>query len=168
MDKPKLILVCGCSGVGKTTFAKSLANGRGYRYLAPDDFYELVNGDAKIRTNRFTVWMTFFSAINAAMEEGQSVVIDTNALRLNDRDQFLDWFPDFDHHMIFIDAPYELRSKNNQARDRHVPEDALKRMDDIIEPPRWFGLDRRWLGFVHYRNHNNVLEITEAKGCYAW
>ena len=160
----KLILVMGCSAVGKTTFAKQYAKDNNYLYLAPDSFYELINGDDKIRTHRFTVWITLFQAINAAMEANRDVVIDTNALRINDRDQFLGWFPNFEHHLIYIDAPWEVRKTNNQNRDRHIPEDILKQMEDIVEPPHWNGLDRRWKTFIHIRNTDNRYQIIESRG----
>ena len=163
MDKPNLVLFMGPSGVGKTTLAKKFAKENDYVYLAPDDFYKQINGDDKIRNNRFTVWVAFFSAINANMEVKKNVVLDSNALRLNDRDQFLDWFPDFNHYLCFVEASYEQRSANNQKRDRKVPEEAMRRMDDVLEPPRWFGLDRRWIGFVHIKNENNKFKIVEEK-----
>ena len=160
----KMYLVTGCSGVGKTTFSKKFAQEKGLLYLAPDDIYQLINGDASIRDNKFEVWITLFQAIHAAEVNGRDCIIDTNALTVNDRDQFLGWFPSFDHHWVYIEATPELRRQNNLQRTRHVPEEEMDRMSALVQPPRWGHLDKRWRSFLHIYNNNNTFEFVEQKG----
>lgn len=159
-----LYLVMGCSGVGKTTFSKRFAKENGMLYLAPDDIYALINGDERIRDNKFTVWITLFQAIHAAEESGRDCVVDTNALTQNDRDQFLGWFPTFDHHLVYIEAAPELRRQNNLQRLRQIPDEDMDRMTQLVQPPTWGHLDKRWLTFTHMMNVDNKFEIVEKRG----
>jgi len=124
----KMYLVMGASGAGKTTFAKDFAKRSNLLYLAPDNFYALINGDECIRTNKFEVWISLFQAIHVAELAGRDCIIDTNALSINDRDQFLGWFPTFEHHLIYIEADEELRKSNNRQRVRQVPDTEIEKM----------------------------------------
>ena len=160
----KMYLVTGCSGVGKTTFSKRFAEERNLLYLSPDDFYALINGDDRIRDNKFTVWITLYQAIHAAEMSGRDCIIDTNALTQIDRDQFLGWFPTFDHHLVYIEATPELRKHNNLQRTRHVPDEEMDRMSALVQPPRWGHLDKRWMSFTHIVNNNNKFEVVTQKG----
>lgn len=73
-----MILVSGCSGCGKTTFSKQFAHLHNYLYLCPDDFYALINGDERIHTNKFDVWMALYRALHIAERDQINCILDTN------------------------------------------------------------------------------------------
>lgn len=131
----KMYLMCGCSGAGKTTFSKAFANEHNLKYLGIDDFYALVNGDECLHTNTFEVWIEFYKAIHKAEINDIDVIIDTNAITQSHREQFLEWFPTFEHHLIYIGADEELRKKNNLSRKRQVPDDAMNKMTARLQVP---------------------------------
>lgn len=131
----KMYLMCGCSGAGKTTFSKEFAKEHNLKYLGIDDFYALVNGDECIHTNSFEVWIEFYKAIHEAETNNIDVIIDTNAITESHREQFIDWFPTFEHHLIFIGADPKLRNKNNKSRRRQVPDDVMDKMGLKLEIP---------------------------------
>lgn len=131
----KMYLMCGCSGAGKTTFSKEFAKEHNLRYLGIDDFYALINGDECIHTNFFEVWIEFYKTIHEAEVNNVDVIIDTNAVTKSHREQFLEWFPTFEHHLIYIEANESLRKKNNMSRRRQVPDDAMDRMTALLEKP---------------------------------
>lgn len=160
----KLILVSGCSAVGKTKFAKQFAARNEFLYLSPDNIYALLNGDERIHQNKFEVWMILFRAIHTAEQNGIDCVIDTNALSHLDRDQFLGWFPGFEHHLVFIHASPEQRKLNNSIRVRQIPDAAMDAMTHAVEEPKWESLDRRWKSFVRINNVNNNFIIAEKEG----
>ena len=131
----KMYLMCGCSGAGKTTFAKQFAEEHNIKYLGIDDFYALVNGDECIHTNTFDVWIEFYKSIHEAEISNLDVIIDTNAITKSHREQFIEWFPTFEHHLIYIQASYELRKKNNKSRRRQVPDDVMEKMHVKLQTP---------------------------------
>lgn len=152
--KPVMYLMSGLSGAGKTKFAKDFAKKRGLRYLCPDDFYAVVNGDDRIHEHEFEVWMAFFQAVRLAEQDGVSCIIDTNALTVVHRTQFLDWFPGFDHVLIYISASLELCQQNNKNRRRVIPEGELLRMHHRLQVPTK-DEDPRWGDLIMLRNNNN-------------
>lgn len=159
----KMYLVMGASGAGKTTFAKKFAKDNNLLYLAPDDFYAVINGDDRIRENKFEVWISLFQALHVAEINGINCVVDTNALTIIDRDQFLGWFPTFEHHLIYIEASPELRKKNNQQRLRQIPDSEMDKMTERLQVPCGETLDKRWATFTHMVNNNNEIGVNYHK-----
>lgn len=162
--KPLMYMVCGCSGSGKTTFAKKFAVANNLRYLGADDFYAKVNGDECTRGNKFEVWQELFRAIHQAEVDGVSCLIDTNSLSAASRDEMVNWFPGFDHHLIYIEADEQLRMENNRKRRRQIPDEVMIAMRTKVEPPVWNTLDKRWLSLTRILNDNKEYRIIQAEG----
>lgn len=160
----KMLLVSGCSAVGKTTFAKQFAFIMGFRYLSADNFYAAINGDERIHENKFEVWISLYRAIHLAQEQNIDVVVDANTLTSVDRDQFLGWFPKFEHHLVYIHADPELRKRNNLSRARRVPDQVMDDMTKRVQEPSWNLLDDRWLSYVRINNVNNNFLFVEKEG----
>lgn len=162
--KPDFYLVCGLSGVGKTTFTKKFAEDNGLKYLGADEFYAKVNGDERIHTNKFEVWIELFKAIHECEQAGIDCVVDSNALSASGRDEFINWFPGFNHHLIFIDADDRLRQANNDMRERRIPESVMMSMRNKLEHPVWNVMDKRWKSLTSIVNSNNHYLVTQVKG----
>lgn len=154
-NKAKMYLMCGCSGSGKTTYAKRFAEENGFTYIGVDDFYALVNGDECIHKNKFDVWIKFWQAIHDAEVASISCVIDTNALTIHQRKEFVEWFPTFEHHLVYISANEKLRYANNNKRKRNVPENVMVEMTRKLEIPT-LGTDKDFKTIAHIRNENNL------------
>lgn len=150
----KMYLMCGCSGAGKTTFSKAFSEEYGLKYLGIDDFYALVNGDECLHTNTFDVWIEFYKAIHEAEVNDVDVIIDTNAITRSHREQFIEWFPTFEHHLIYIEASETLRKKNNMSRRRQVPDDVMDRMTALLEKP----INERFKTITYIFNLNNEFQ----------
>lgn len=131
----RMFLMCGCSGAGKTTFAKNYAKLNNLLYLGIDEFYGKINGDECLHINTFYVWIEFFKAIHEAEINNIDCIIDTNAVTKSHRDQFVEWFPTFEHHLIVILTSPDLRRRNNQSRRRQVPEEAMVKMEKEFQMP---------------------------------
>ena len=160
----KMLIVSGCSAVGKTTFAKQFAVRNEFRYLSADNFYAAINGDERTHENKFEAWMSLYRAIYIAQQQNIDIVVDANMLTMVDRDQLLGWFPKFEHHMVYIHADPELRRLNNLSRSRHVPDSAMDLMSALVQEPVWESMDRRWLSYTRINNVNNNFIIAEKKG----
>lgn len=162
----KMYLMCGLSGVGKTTFAKKFAEENNLIYLGIDDFYKLYSDGVYDDETGFYVWIKFFEAIHIHEMLKHDILIDTNAPTFVKRQQFIDWFPTFDeYNLIYIDIKdEELRKKNNASRGRIVPADEMERMRKEFEEPVEFFSDndlvfaygeKRWNNIIVYKNIDN-------------
>lgn len=161
----KMYLMSGLSGSGKTTYAKKFAADNDLLYLNVDDFYAVWNGSPTVHENEFEVWIAFYQAIHSAELAERDCIIDTNALTAVDRIQFLNWFPTFEHHLIWIEAPIELCIENNSNRERKVPLAELSRMYDYMEYPTANEDARhRWRTITYVMNNDN----TEFRERYKW
>jgi len=155
-----MYLMCGICGSGKSTFAKKFAEDNNFRYLNIDDCYAILNGDERIHTNKFEVWQLFYKMIHIAETLNQTVVIDTNAPLVRDRQEFLDWFPGFEKHiLIYIDTDYELAWENNNNRPskRIVPKDDFDRVVKMFQEPTKDepGARSEWDIIYKIKNKNN-------------
>lgn len=134
-DKPKLYMMCGVSGSGKTTWAKKFAEENNLLYLNPDNFYALYNGDERRHLHEFEIWMALYRALHMAEEDKRDCVFDTNAPSFTDRAQIIDWFPSFEHHLVCIYAPAELCLRNNANRNRVIPPEEMEKMFARFQMP---------------------------------
>lgn len=162
----KMYLMCGLSGVGKTTYAKKFAEENNLVYLGIDDCYAEINGDECIHENQFHAWILFFEKIHSLAVAGIDCIVDTNAITHCHRRQFLDWFPEFDeHHLIFVRASEELRYANNKSRRRVIPDEAMKKMLNDFEYPAIAEM-REWDSITIVRNENNqfLQPLIKTKG----
>lgn len=160
----KLYLMSGLSGSGKTTYAKDFAKKNNLLYLNVDDFYTIWNGSPRIHENEFQVWIAFYQAIHDAEIARRDCIIDTNALTAVDRIQFLNWFPTFEHHLVWIEAPIELCLKNNESRDRIVPRGEMIKMYGYMEyPTAKEDIRNRWQSIKYIMNNDN-----NFKERYTW
>ena len=95
-----------------------------------------------------------FLAIHMAEKNGKDCVVDTNALTLVQRGQFLDWFPAFEHHLIYIEADEALLRKNNASRRRRIPDEKMTQIIRELRPVTP-DEDERWASISFWRNTDN-------------
>lgn len=134
----KMVLVCGMSGSGKTTFAQDYAIKNKLKYYNPDDYYADYNGDECCRDNFFEVWMNLWRDIHDSEMSNEDILVDTNSLTVAQRTQFLEWFPSFKHEMIWMYARKTRCFWNNKHRKRVIPDEAMEKLWDKLEPPSKF------------------------------
>lgn len=151
---PKLHLVCGLSGTGKTEYSKNLAKQLDILRVSPDDIYAMFNGSDLDRRNKFEVWQTLFLIINTALKNNRDIIVDTNAVTKQQRAEIVGWFPEFEKHLILIEAPEELRRENNKQRTRVIPEKNMDRMLAKYERPE--PDESGWESITYLYNENNT------------
>ena len=147
----KFYLICGISGGGKSVLAERiLAKNPGLKMFDPDDYYRKINGDECIHENFFPVWMSMSQEIHDYEVAGQDVLINSNALTFAQRNQFIEWFPTFEHHMLWVISPKEKCIEGNEKRRRHVPMDKLMAQWERMEFPN--ANERGWDSITHLTN----------------
>lgn len=150
---PNMICLAGMPGVGKTTWARSfLKHHPEYHYFSPDLYYERINGDDCVRANTFEVWMAMFRDINTAMKQGKNVLVDTDNLTFHQRTQWIEWFPDFQHILVFFEAPFIVCYSQMINRRRKLPYHTM-----IAKWKRWerptTELDGKFWKYIYYGRH---------------
>ena len=133
--KPKMFVMTGIPGSGKTTVAKQFAEKNGFRYIGIDDFYKSINGSDTIREHKFDVWMACFRAIHLAEKDRADVVVDTNAPNSLERSDFVRWFRGYSHHLIWVCADVDLCRARNRSRSRVIPEEDMDKLIDEYKRP---------------------------------
>ena len=130
-------LVCGISGGGKTVLTHKIVelNPQIDVALDVDEYYAKINGDERIRDNSFTVWHTMYKDIHDYEVDNKNVLLTTNSLTVSQRRQFVEWFPTFKHHMLWVTSPWERCVEGNEKRYRSVPIESLKKQWDTMEFP---------------------------------
>ena len=151
----KMFLVCGISGAGKTTLSKRMAEKHGLLRLGIDDFYAKVNGDEKDRQNKFEVWIEFFKAIHDVEMSDTDCVVEISGLTKHQRREFVEWFPTFEHHLIFVEADADLRNRNNGSRARRVPQWRINDMESKVQRPDINSEDNAFTTIAFIKNNNN-------------
>ena len=131
-----LYLFCGVSGAGKTYLGKELqkANPQSV-FFDVDEYYAAINGDECIRDNSFEVWHKLFRDIHEVIVHKQNVIVTTNAIHRYDRQDFITWFPEAIHHLIWISAPLEKCLSQNMMRRRKIPSAIISSMYYNAEIP---------------------------------
>lgn len=130
-------LICGMSGSGKTTYAHSVLDhpNNKIRLFDVDEYYKKINGDECDRSNTYQVWMTIYNEIHQCELDGIDVALVTNALTVANREEFVEWFPTFQHNMIWFMVEYDICLMNNKLRNRVIPEDVMKKQWETMEIP---------------------------------
>ena len=125
----------------------------------------MINGDERRHEDDTEVWLIFFKAIHLAEQHGRNIVIDTNSPTRTKRTEFLDWFPSFEHNLIFVGAPYSLCEKNNASRNRVIPPDELREIYESVEYPHASSEDDRWVNiYVAENDDNEVYHYAQTRG----
>lgn len=130
-------LVCGISGGGKTFLSHYIHNLNPSitEVLDVDEYYARINGDERIRANAFQVWHTLYQDLHDFEIEGKDVILTTNSLTASQRQQFIEWFPSYTHHCIWVIAPWERCVKGNFSRKRQIPLEVLREQWEQMEFP---------------------------------
>ena len=129
-------LICGVSGGGKTVLSHKIHElNPNLKIYDVDEYYAKINGDECIHENFFDVWMTLWRDLHNSELKNEDVLLTTNALIVSQRRQFIEWFPTFNHHLVWVTAPKEKCFEGNRSRRRQVPEEKLIKSWEKMEFP---------------------------------
>lgn len=137
MDRPRLIMLCGISGSGKTTYAKEyIAEHNNTTHLSSDAIRKELWGDESVQDNPVAVFELMQKRTIEALNEGQNVVYDSTALTRKDRASIISKLPKFvrvECHIIW--APIGTCIERDAARERTVGKDVIDRMLKKFQSP---------------------------------
>lgn len=127
--KPKLIVMVGISGSGKSTFANGLKTSLNATVVETDAIRAELFGDANDQSQGFRVFALAKKRVAELLDQGKNVVIDATSLTRRDRK---DWINMARGHAASPEA-YVVKTdvatakRQNLKRARNVPEFVIDR-----------------------------------------
>lgn len=136
---PRLIMLMGCPGSGKTTFAKDFINAN-YTYISRDGIrFSLVAEGEEYFSKEKQVFAEFAAQISKALGNGQNVIADATHLNRASRKKLLNAIEGYDDLIIIHVCPgLQSALDNNEKRAgtrSYVPRSVVRRMWYTIEDP---------------------------------
>lgn len=126
---PKLIMLIGLPGSGKSTYAKSLLDPVGQvKYCSSDVIRKELYGDENIQGNPQTVFEHLHNKVEQHLRQGYDVVYDaTNVTRKNRRGVINKFssLAEIEAHVVW--APYEECVARDKERVKKVGEDVIRK-----------------------------------------
>ena len=141
-----MICLAGLPGVGKTTWAKEFMKRHpDYLYFSPDAYYERINGDDTKRDHTFEIWMAMFRDIHTAEMNGDNILIDSDNLTYAQRNQWIEWFPNFDNYfLLYMEEEFDVCMERISKRRRTIPEIVMREKWYKWENPEEAGDAMEW------------------------
>ena len=137
MTRPKLIILCGPPGAGKTTYAhKYIEENPGTVHLSSDSVRKELHGDETVQDNPSKVFAIMQKRAIDGLNWGYDVIYDSTAMTRKDRAGIIAACPKFakiECHIVW--APIETCIERDAARDRTVGKEVIDRMLKRFQAP---------------------------------
>ena len=137
MNRPKLILLCGIPGSGKTFYAERIKDSYSYIvHLSSDTIRKELYGDESIQGNPSEVFSLMQNRAIEFLNNGYDVIYDATNITRKDRASIIAKCPKFSQikcHIIW--APIEICIERDAARERTVGKEVIDRMLKRFQAP---------------------------------
>ena len=130
MNRPKLIVMCGLSGSGKSSTAKELAEKYDAEIISSDSIREELTGDSMNQTVNEEVFKIFHNRVRDILQnQHRNVIADATNITLKTRRAILNKVNGLDIEKIchIIATPYKYCLVNNRYREHPIPEKNKKK-----------------------------------------
>lgn len=138
--KPKLIVVMGVSGSGKSTISQALASHFGFRYIDGDDYHsqeakDRMGSGLPLTDNMRSPWVqSILGHLHQLSYMGESVVLAFSGLKKVHREKMRQ--TDFDVTFLFLSGDKTVIRQRLQARSSHfMPPKLLDSQFESLERP---------------------------------
>jgi predicted kinase len=134
----KLIITVGLPGSGKSTYLSGLADGLGINAISSDEIRRLIADDPDDQTMNARIFSVIRYLIRQRIAAGRPVTyVDATHLTPWERKPYVILAQRYGCTLeaLFFDVPIEVCIARNRARDRVVPEEAIRKMAQQMIPP---------------------------------
>lgn len=136
MNMPKLIILCGIPGSGKTTYAQEYIKKYGGLHLSSDLIRKELYGDESTQGNPSEVFALMQNRAIEALNNGMTVLYDATNITRKDRSNIISACPKFvkiEAHVIW--STIETCIERDAARNRTVGTAVIDKMLKRFQPP---------------------------------
>ena len=137
MTRPKLIILCGIPGSGKSTYAKNyIERNCNTIHLSSDAIRKELYGDENIQGNPGEIFTLMQKRAVEALNDGYDVIYDCTNITRKDRAGIINACPKLakiECHIIW--APIEECIKRDASRERTVGKEVINRMLKRFQAP---------------------------------
>lgn len=182
---PKMIMMCGLVGSGKTVKAQELAEQYNATVFSSDALREELFGNVNDQSHNQELFVELHKRIKECLRAGHSAIYDATNISYKKRMAFLAELKNIPSEKICVlmATPYEECLKRNVERERKVPEYVIKRMCMNFNIPYWYeGWDDIQIEYgnyegyyfsplnffnkyINYNQHNSHHELTLGEHC---
>lgn len=158
MKKPKLIVMVGLPGSGKSTYAKELVkNKKADIILSSDAIREELTGDENNQTVNDKVFKLLYQRMNDYLADGKNVVVDATNTTLKSRLRIMsECKVDCTKEAVVVNPTVLECYKRDSSRDRTVGEQVINRFLSGFQCPQKFeGFDS--IKFTEKKTHSTSL-----------
>lgn len=138
--KPKLVMMVGLAGCGKSTFAQNYIKLNGGQIFSSDAIRGEIYGDENCQDNPSKVFEILEKRVKACLRSGDNAVYDATNLSMKRRKAFLDGIKSIDCEKIcyIVATPFELCVEQDLKRERQVGEKVIKRQRENFQCPFFY------------------------------
>lgn len=137
MNRPRLILLCGIPGSGKSTYAKEyIVQNSNTVHLSSDSIRAELYGDESIQGDPAEVFSLMQKRAVEALNNGNDVLYDATNITRKDRASIISICPKFaniEAHIIW--APIEVCIERDSKRERTVGKEVVDRILKRFQAP---------------------------------
>lgn len=132
--KPKLIILVGCAGSGKSTYAEYLVKTQQYEHLSSDKLRGLYGKDENDQTVNGVVFSQLKFKLSILLAEGKTVIVDATNLTIKDRSRYIQLAKEYKASVtayVFEITRDELIKRcetRDKAIGKPIPIDVIDRM----------------------------------------
>lgn len=165
MSKPKLYVMCGLSGSGKSTIAKQIVNDNPDTVVISTDMIrEQLTGEVGDQSQNDEVFELFHTLIRKRLENKYNVIADATNITMKSRRAILNKVNGLDIEKIcyIMPKPFEWCQQDNKNRPHPVPDEVLEKQIRRFEIPF---IEEGWSKIIihdEFKNHVRNL-VNERK-----
>lgn len=127
--KPKLFIMCGLSGSGKSSIAKDLAVKYHAEIVSSDAIREELFGSCQNQSDNEKVFNIFNKRIRESLNKNKNVIADATNITIKSRRAIVEYVRKLDVEKICYIVPKKYKDcvKDNKNREHTVPEYVLEK-----------------------------------------
>lgn len=156
-DKPKFLMLCGLVASGKSTLAEELSDRDDTVLISSDSIREELIDDVNDQSKNSEVFNEMRVRTIEALKNGKSVIYDSTNINRKRRKGLLQQLPkDVYKVVVYMNTPYDIILKQNQNRNRIVPEHVIKKMYKTMHIPIY---SEGWDNVI-FEHHSCIVDNT--------